>query len=217
MSYAGYGVIDLHTELPLSKVWKPQGAKTWASLWGSRDVEGCHPERYNEGSCQPLQYWSKTSGKTCTRSHGPLGILTSVDALAVRGGCGVQYLEGTIRNLRYRLEHGTGYSKKAKAVMGAKLASYLRSLAAAPVQGRRLYRGPPEGCAEWSGVCKDSHVYNTIDGSRCPMSEWTREEMTRTTYMCPEWEKSFMDRLQKMPPWAWAVGGGLVVYLLGRR
>ena len=76
----------------------------------------------------------------------------------------------------------------------------------------------PEGCADWSGVCKDSNVYNTIDGSKCPMSESTKRSMTHTTYMCPEWKTSTLDRFKKMPTWVWvAVGAGAALFLTRRR
>jgi hypothetical protein len=78
----------------------------------------------------------------------------------------------------------------------------------------------PEGCADWSGVCKDSNVYNTIDGSKCPMSESTKSSMTHTTYMCPEWKTSTLDRLtdslKKKSPWRlMAVGAGAALFLTG--
>ncbi len=74
----------------------------------------------------------------------------------------------------------------------------------------------PEGCADWSGRCKDSHVYNTADGSRCPRDP--REVQQEMYYMlgpCPE---SVMDRPKKMPTWVWvAVGAGAALFLTRRR
>ena len=76
----------------------------------------------------------------------------------------------------------------------------------------------PEGCADWSGRCKDSHVYNTADGSRCPRDP--REVQQEMYYMlgpCPEHEKTTLDYLTKMPPWVWVAGAlGLGLYL-GRK
>lgn len=76
----------------------------------------------------------------------------------------------------------------------------------------------PEGCADWSGRCKDSHVYNTADGSRCPRDP--REVQREMFYMlqpCPEHKKTTLDSLKKLPNWVWIAGAlGLGLYL-GRK
>jgi hypothetical protein len=50
----------------------------------------------------------------------------------------------------------------------------------------KIFAPPPEGCAKWSGVCESTAVYNTIDGSKCPMSPLTSSFLTHATPSCPE-------------------------------
>lgn len=53
---------------------------------------------------------------------------------------------------------------------------------------------PPEGCADWSGVCASEAVYNTIDGSKCPMSPQMKGMLRYTSYRCPEHKQVMFPR-----------------------
>ena len=50
-----------------------------------------------------------------------------------------------------------------------------------------IFGTPPEGCADWSGPCESSAVYNTIDGSKCPMSPQMKGILQSASIWCPEW------------------------------
>lgn len=105
---------------------------------------------------------------------------------------------------------------------------------------------PPEGCSGFSGHCPSDDVYNTIDGSRCPMSPSDRRLAMMATISCPEHEtpirkgprpveepsppeeelvsrstpvrpRTFAQEMERVPTWVWIAGAlGLGLYL-GRK
>jgi len=128
-------------------------------------------------------------------------------------------LEGAIRNIRYRLEHGTGYSEEAKATMRKSLAVLERKHSSRVAQSDEIDAIRIAGDWRREGPC--GHLSETIAKYTLPPGAHSAVSIPRIPN--PEYVDCMrshpLHALTKMsvPPWAWALGGGLVVYLLVRR